>query len=182
MGAVNFELLVRANSLEEAYEKAYNQAEDEEGNDPYSGTIATTHSLTDVTKEYKRSGKSLNDFIEDYIDRKAEKRQCFGITVTEPVRNTNTVKSKVDHYVHKGTRKWVLYYEVWSWDNCIGHKEQKADAVKLAREYTEKHQKSTTISLVRKLVDSNPIVARVEYKSSSKEKPGQFALFGLAAC
>jgi hypothetical protein len=58
----------------------------------------------------------------------------------------------------------------------------KADAVKYARQYTEGTKETTFVRMEKWLVNQNPNVACIKYKSSSDEKNGQYVFFGIAAC
>jgi hypothetical protein len=184
MGASFFTTTYRGKSLNDAYKSAVEEAESEHGHDPYNGTIATTaaYGVMDRTKEYKASGKSLNDYIDSQIN-KLSKRQCAAICVEEPKDNNNKVKSQVEHIVIPGTKKWVLKYVVYNHhNNELGSFDTKGDAVEFARKRTEKTQQTTIIE-IKKVLDGkiNPRVAKISYKRSSTEKDGKWIFFGWAA-
>jgi hypothetical protein len=181
MGACSFTTSSYGKSMSEAYNNAVEDATHEYGNDAYNGTISTTRGVRDVTAEYKRSGKSLNQYINDTIENFSKWGSCGGICVEEPKTNTNKVKSQVEHIVEKGTKKWVLKYVVYDYDNQIGSYNTKGDAVKSAREYTERTQKRTSISMEKKLEKGNSQVARISYKQATNEKKGKYIFFGWAA-
>jgi hypothetical protein len=181
MGACSFTTSSYGKSMSEAYNNAVEDATHEYGNDAYNGTISTTRGCRDVTAEYKRSGKSLNQYINDSIDNFNKWSACGGICVEEPKTNTNKVKSQVEHIVEKGTKKWVLKYVVYDYDNQVGSYNTKGDAVKKAREHTEKTQRRTTISMEKKLDKGNSQVASVTYKQATNEKKGKYIFFGWAA-
>lgn len=183
MGGTTFKIKGKGASMNETYSDAVERAIYEYGNDPYNGTISTTHSIIDKTSFFKNSGKNLNNFIEDIL-KNASKRHCFGICIKEPKKNTNKIKSQVINKPFKGTRKWELVYVVTEglFDvNVIGSKDNKADAIKLARLHTEKTQRKTFIHIERKLKGSNSQVAEIVYKSSNNESLGEYILFGIAA-
>mgnify|MGYP006269629451 CR=1 FL=1 len=183
MGAEFFKDTYRGKTLQDAYNSAVADAIFEHGNDPYSGTIATTTGfiVADKTKEYKASGKSLSDYIDTWVDN-GEKRRCYAICIEEPKVNSSKIKSKVEHFVEKGTKKWILKYTVSDYDTVIGNYNTKGDAIKAARLYTEKNLRTTTINMTKVLEKGNTRVARVEYKRSVNEKDGKWVLFGWAAC
>jgi hypothetical protein len=181
MGACSFTTSAYGKSMSEAYNNAVEDATHEYGNDAYNGTISTTRGCRDVTAEYKRSGKSLNQFINDSIDNFNKWGACGGICVEEPITNKGKIKSQVEHIVEKGTKKWVLKYVVYDYDNQVGSYNTKGDAVKSARAYTERTQKRTTISMEKKLEKGNSQVARVTYKQATNEKKGKYIFFGWAA-
>jgi hypothetical protein len=184
MGATSFSFKERGTSLQNAYKNAYDEAREEHGTDSYNGTISTTRGVIDLTSKFKASGKSLNDFINDNIYKADKWGDCFGICVKQAKANTNKIKSVVKHEVFKGTRKWELVYVVTKRfsDTEIGAKDNKADAVKLAREHTEKTRESTSIHIERRLKGSSSRVAVIEYKGSTNEEMGEYVLFGVAAC
>ena len=182
MGACTFHFTQRGKTMQDAYRNACNEAEEEYGHQQgYNGTISTTSGYRDLTSEFKRSGKSLNDFVSQKLDTMS-KRDCAAITLEEGKANTNKVKSKVNHIVTKGTKKWVLYYvvETRSGDE-IGAKKTKGDAVKIARTHTEKTQERTYIKMEKRLEGVSSRVAEIEYKHSTTEKEGKYYFFGWAA-
>jgi len=182
MGACTFSNTAYGKTMREAYSDLCEEARDEYGHqDGYNGTISTTHGFRDVTSEYKRSGKSLRDFIDGRLDNLG-KRECEGICIDEPKGNTNKVKSQVKNIVTPGTKKWVLKYVVTdSSGRTIDSKDTKGDAVKVARAHTEKTQARTYINMAKVLERGSTQVAEVEYKKSTTEKQGKFVFFGWAA-
>ena len=181
MGRESFFNRVKSSSMDKAYRTACADARDEHGHEQgYSGDInATSGGYTDKTKHYKASGLSLQEYIIKY-----ESEDTIGICTKESKENTNKIKSVVKHEVFKGTRKWELVYEVetkWG-DNVLGTKDNKADAVTLARNHTEKTHEATVINIKRKLVGSNSRVAVIEYKGSTNEVEGEYVFFGLGRC
>ena len=186
MGACQFKQRSTGKTIEEAYRKACEIAEDEYGHqDGYNGTISTTHSFRDETEEYNKS--KFDDtyaYIRDRFDSHAmNKRDCSAICVLKPIGNKNKTKSQVEHVVTPGTKQWVLKYEVENFyeDRVIASCVTKGDAVKMARAYTEKHQQSTKIVMRKVLIKSNPMVAKITYKKSPTERNGEWIFFGYAA-
>jgi hypothetical protein len=181
MGANCFQTTSYGRSITDAYRSATQEAEHEYGQDPYNGTISTTHGVRDVTREFKASNKTLSEFIADGYDRMT-KRDCWGICLSEPKENKNKTKSKVEHIVTPGTKKWITVYTVENIDGiCISSHSTKGAAVKAARAYTERNLNSTTITVEKKMERGSARVARVTYKGSSSEKPGRWVFFGLAS-
>jgi hypothetical protein len=128
-------------------------------------------------------GKSAKDVftrLQDSAQREYGD-DCFAICTHQPVTNNNKIKSQVEHIVTPGTKKWVLKYVVYDFDNQLGSYLTKGDAVKAARAHTEKTFKRTTISMEKKLEKGNAQVATINYKSSSEEKDGQWIFFGYAS-
>ena len=182
MGASFFKTTYRGKSLSDAYNSAVEDAEDEYGHDPYNGTISTTTGfrVLDKTSDYKASGKSLNEYIDIQSDE-IDKRQCAAICLEEPKINTNKVKSKVEHIVTPGTKKWTLKYVVYCIDGPIGHYPTKGEAIVAARAHTEKYLSSTTIQMEKFIEKGTATVAKITYKRSTNEKDGKWIFFGWAA-
>ena len=183
MGAQAFITRERGMSANEAYTNAVQKAELEEGRDPYNGTISTTSSFKDVTADFRKSKKERRQFIDDMLYN-AGKRDCYVIEEQAPVKNNNKIKSIVDHTVVKGTSKWELKYNVYTgWeDRQLKSFKTKTDAVKYAREYTEKTQHTTFVRMEKILINQNANVACIKYKKSTTEQEGQYVFFGMAAC
>ena len=181
MGACSFSTSSRGKSMSDAHKRAVEDARDEYGHQQgYSGTIASVSGYRDMTDEFKRSKKSLREFINDTIDKADKWGPCFAICEEEPQTNKNKIKTQVEHIVSKGTKKWELRFVVTSRDNTIGSKTTKGDAVKLAREYSEKNQTRTSIHMEKVLVGSNSKVAEINYKPSTSEKEGKYIFYGYA--
>lgn len=183
MGACTFTNTGYGKTMRDAYSDLCEDAREEYGHqDGYNGTISTTSGFRDVTSEFKRSGKSLQSFIYDNIDRAEKWGSCLAICIEEPKGNTNKVKSQVTHNVEKGTKKWVLKYIVKDYyGTTIGSKDTKGDAVKLARAHTEKTQTKTIIEMAKVLEKGSTRVAEIEYKKGKAEKNGKYVFFGWAA-
>ena len=181
MGASWFEITAYGKTLREAYDNAVKDAEEESGHDSYNGTISTTHTIDDLTDQFKRSKKGFDEYIKMQVD-KLSKRDCAGICILDPIVNKNKTKSQVEHVVTPGTKKWVLKYVIYDWeDTFLGAYPTKGDAVKKAREYTEKNQVPTNICIEKTLEKGNRTVAKITYKKSTTERAGKYILFGWAA-
>lgn len=184
MGACQFKVRNSGRTAEEAYKRACEIAEEEYGHqEGYNGTISTTHGFRDETEAYKKS--KFND-VSDYIRNRFDsmnKYDCSAICVVPPIANKNKTKSQVEHIVTPGTKKWVLRYIVYNSynDQMIGSFATKGDAVKKAREYTEKTQTPTNICMEKGLEKGNRTVARITYKKAPTERDGQWIFFGYAA-
>jgi hypothetical protein len=183
MGAQDFVIRQRASSPEDAFKLAQEEAISEYGHDAYNGTVSTCHGFSDFTKLFHQSGKEKMEFINGIL-HKASKRDCYIIEEQKPIRNTNKIKSIVDHKVVKGTSKWELQYNVYTGmdDRQLKSFKTKTDAVKYAREYTEKYQATTFVRMEKTLVNQDANVACIKYKQSTQEKDGVYVIFGMAAC
>lgn len=180
MGACSFRNSGRGRSAQTVFTNLQENAISEYGYDIYNGTISTVPGYRDITNEWKNSKKDLETFINDKLDN-SNKYDCFCICVEEPKSNPNKTKSQVEHFVSKGTKKWILKYVVYCYDLLIGAYSTKGEAVKAARAHTEKHLSSTTIVMEKSIEKGNAQVARVTYKRSDKEKDGKWIFFGWAA-
>jgi len=180
MGACQFQNSGRGKSAKDVFTKLQEVAEREYGDDSYNGTISTVPGFRDITNEWKTSKKDLSRFIREKLDD-ANKYDCFAICTHEPVTNNNKIKTQVEHIVTPGTKKWILKYVVYDYDNQLGSYNTKGDAVKAARAHTEKTFKRTSISMEKKLEKGSCEVAKITYKQSSEEKDGQWIFFGYAA-
>ena len=182
MGACSFENSGRGASAQQVFSKLQESAEREYGDDCYNGTISTVPGFRDITNEWKNSKKDLDRFISAKLDD-ANKYDCFCICTNPPVANNNKTKTQVEHVVTKGTKKWVLLYtvyEAWS-GRFIASFDNKGDAVKRAREVSEKQQAEVHVKIEKKLDKGTPLTAKVTYKKSNKEKDGRWVFFGYAA-
>lgn len=182
MGASEFILRQKGNSLREAYRQAQEDAEEEHGHEQgYSGDINSTTSLDDVTTKFKNSKKTRQEFIQD-IFIGCQKGDCYAICISEPVKNDNKVKSQVEHIVNKGTSKWILKYSAYEFDNHLKSFPTKGTAVSFARAHTEKTGRRTSVVMEKVLEKGSHTVAMIKYKPSTKEKLGEWVFFGLAPC
>lgn len=184
MGSQSFTTYSRGKDVRDAYNRAVEDAEDEYGHqEGYSGQINSSHGFRDITSEFKNSKKSMNQFIDEQMDKLSKHDGARAICIEEPIGNTNVIKTQVEHVVTPGTKKWVLTYIVYRGESRIASAVTKGDAVKRAREYSEKNQCTTTVKMERRLEkDSHALVAKVTYKPSSKEKEGRWVFFGWASC
>lgn len=184
MGSQSFTTYSRGKDVRDAYNRAVEAAEDEYGHqEGYSGEINSSSGFRDVTKEWKNSKKNMDKFISDQLDELTKHQGAQAICLEEPKTNSNKIKTQVEHVVTPGTKKWVLTYIVYHGDSRIASAITKADAVKRAREYSEKNQCTTSIKMERRLEkDSHALVAKITYKKSSDEKEGRWVFFGWASC
>jgi hypothetical protein len=183
MGANWFTNQSRGKSVKHAYDRAVERAEAEYGHqEGYSGQINSSAGCRDVTKEYKASGKTIREFMNQQMDRLTKHQGAQAICIQEPKANDNKIKTQVEHVVTPGTKKWVLTYIVYCGDSRIASALTKGDAVKRARDYSERHQCSTMIKMERRLEkDAHALVAKVTYKKSSTERDGEWIFFGWAS-
>jgi hypothetical protein len=182
MGASQFYDKTRANSMQQAYQALVNDAISEYGHDSYNGTISTTAGFVDKTAEWKKSKLSLREFIDKNYDNTSKFAPCWGICEAEPVQNKLKIKTQVEDIVVPGTKKWdLVYFVLDNHGNKINSSGHKTEAVKLARQFTEKTGTNTTVIMERVLVSCSPVVARIKYKHDKNQRPGIYHFFGWAA-
>jgi len=171
MGASWFQQTGYGKTLDDAYKSACEEAEVEYGHqEGYNGTISTTHSVRDITEEYKRSKLDLEPFVRSKVEI-LNKRDCCSICLQEPVGNKNKTKSQVEHLVTPGTKKWVLKYVVYDDSlRMITSCDTKGEA-----------QSSTHICMEKTLDKGSKKVAKITYKKAPTERPGKWMFFGWAA-
>jgi hypothetical protein len=183
MGSNWFNNQSRGKSVQAAYDKAVEIAEDQYGHqEGYSGEINSSAGYRDITKEWKASKKSLDAFIAQQQDSLSKFDGARAICIEEPKANENKTKSQVEHIVTPGTKKWVLKYVVSAYDGEISSHDTKGGAVAAARAYTEKYLSSTVIQMEKRIEKANAVVAKITYKRSSTEKDGRWVFFGWASC
>lgn len=183
MGANWIQVQSKGKTVQDAYNKAVERADDEYGHqEGYSGQINSTSGCRDVTKEWKASKKDISQYMNEAMDRLTKHQGAQAICLQEPVENKNKTKSQVEHIVTPGTKKWVLTYIVYCGESRIASAVTKGDAVKRARDYSEKYQCTTVIKMERRLEkESHALVAKVKYKPSTTEREGRWVFFGWAS-
>ena len=183
MGANWFTTRSKGKDVKDAYGRAVERAGYEHGHqEGYSGEINSSAGYRDVTKDFKASGKSMAQFMDDSMNRLTKHQGAQAICIQQPIENKNKTKSQVEHIVTPGTKKWVLTYIVYCGESRIASAVTKGDAVKRARDYSEKHQCTTVIKMERCLNNaSHALVAKVKYKPSTTERDGEWVFFGWAS-
>lgn len=184
MGSQVFKNYSKGKDVRDAYNRAVEYAEETYGHqEGYSGEINSSAGFRDVTKEFKASKLSIHAYMEQQLDKLTKHQGAQAICIEEPKGNSNKIKTQVEHLVTPGTKKWVLKYVVYNNDDyMIASCNTKGEAVKKAREYTEKNQRSTTICMEKTLEKGNRTVAKITYKRSSAEREGKWLFFGWASC
>jgi hypothetical protein len=184
MGSQSFTTYSRGKNVNDAYNRAVEIAEDEYGHqEGYSGAINSSSGCRDITKEFKASKKDLNKFINEQMDKLSKHNGAQAICVEEPKSNNNKIKTQVEHVVTPGTKKWVLTYIVYHHSQRVTITRTKGEAVRIAREYSEKHQCPTTIRMEKSIENiGDNLVAKITYKRASDERDGKWIFFGWASC
>jgi hypothetical protein len=185
MGSQVFQTYSRGRDVRDAYSRAVEDANDEYGHqEGYSGQINSSGGMGgDLTKEFRASNKSLSQFIDEQLEKLTKFSGARAICIEEPRSNDNKIKTQVEHIVTPGTKKWVLMYVVYFSGERVMSAPTKGEAVKIARQYSEKNQCTTMIKMERVLEKKDhALVAKVTYKKSSTEREGKWIFFGWASC
>jgi len=182
MGSINFIKDGRGWSMREVFKDLQEEARIEYGDDSYNGKINNCPGVHDCTREFLESKLDLDEFIEKKLENMTKFEPGLSVCVRKPVLNSNKVKSKVDHIVTPGTKKWILKYQVESLSSDDYRTPSfltKGEAVNYAREMSELHRATYKVSMIKELEKGVNKVAEISYKPSKTEKEGQFVFFGV---
>lgn len=183
MGAELVHRQAKGQTIEEAFNKVYDEAQQYSGHqEGYSGDINSCSFTKDVTSMLKTM--SIRQ-LESYMEDNCPKGEAWGYCIINPVLNKNKTKSMVSVNPQKGTRKWKTVYKAvdpWS-DRIIALDESQTQCIKKARVYVEKNPDvKLKIIIAKELVEGNVECALVKYKPSKTEAPGRYKFIGLAPC
>jgi hypothetical protein len=64
--------------------------------------------------------------------------------------------------------------------NVLESRAFQIDAINIAREYTERTKNSSQVVIQKVLANSSPLVSKITYKKSDKEKKGLYYFIALA--
>jgi hypothetical protein len=172
MGGEYREITVSGRDFSSAWANEQAIEKEEKGSDYYNGSIVHVDSLTSVSdSEYHKYlvGKK-------YVDK------CCGVvkTVRKPTPNTNKIKTEVERFANKGTRKWetkYVVYEDWELSQKKSFRLQ-ADAITHARKLSEKTGRVYNVE-IEKHLDGPTRVAQIKYKKSSTQRDGEWSVYCL---
>jgi hypothetical protein len=131
MGATTAFGSARANNINQAWNRVYEECKEEYGYDPYNGTLSTCEFTKDVSYKLQEMNEQK---LEEWIIDNCPKREAWGYCTNRPVKNTNKIKSIVKANPQKGTRKWVTKYAVYRYSEFIKSFKTQTEAVKYARQ------------------------------------------------
>ena len=175
MGACSIHVTATGMSMREAFNNAVEEAEREHGHEQgYSGAI----NCCELVKTVKNGLFSDQDILLN-----TEKREVWGYCTQEPITNQNKTKSAVENFPQKGTRKWETIYSIEDYHGEeIASAKSQTDAIKKARLMIEKEPQMRRLNIVitKKLIEGNTKCATVTYKSSNKERKGNYTFVGMA--
>lgn len=173
MGSITKHTIIRGRSLKEAFSKLQRDDEEENGNDIYSGSWSNCQGLILVSKaEFDRRAKH-----EDVSKHEAGIAKCL----KEPVGNTNKIKTEVQNFPVKGTRKWITKYVIYNaWEaNEKGAYLTQTEAITKARALCEKNpDKRYDVVIEKQLENGSQKCATITYKKSTKEADGEWEIMG----
>lgn len=152
---------------------------------PISVLGDATQALTLWQKENK--GGDLTEFCKEYLEKKKMHKAAnvgYVITFNKAVVDTrkrpwvfNDVKNE------KGKRKYATFYEAWEVGTgrlLAETQGTKSDAKEMCRDlYRNGFKGDITCSLVKKVVEGEPIAFRVEYAPSANTQEGEYLVFGM---
>ena len=125
------------------------QAEGISMQDAFSNLSLAERVITDITEAVR--GKDSTEYIKR-IQPKMKEHQCVCICTKPPV--WEGIYTKKQMFPNKGTRKWKKWYCVYKEDGgLVDKKEQQADAVKAAEDYTRSNGVSTYVDYEDQLME-----------------------------
>jgi hypothetical protein len=186
MGSISYKVISKGMTMQEAFDKAVESAEEEYGHDVYSGQINNSMGFIDVTASYRTSKeRDLDDFIDKRLKGLSKFIKGEGICMAEPKLNNNKIKSVVDHIVSKGTKKWILLYQVSSvyddYRECPKPFKTKGEAVNYSRKLSEKYRATFEVNMIKELEEGSTLVAKTSYKKGKEEREGTFVFYGVVS-
>ena len=180
MGAISVVRTVKARDIKEAWKIACEQEREENGTDPYNGSMHHCELTKDVTS---KKPTMLEEELVQYMIDNSDKREVMGFCKEQPKANENKIKTVVENFPQKGTRKWKTVYQAvnsWTDEVCVTA-EKQTECITKARAYIEKHPDVTlTIRIVKELTEGNSQCAKIKYKPASNERLGTYVFAGMA--
>ena len=181
MGACSIKVSARGRNIQEAFNNAQEEAQEEYGSDSYNGQINNCQFMKDVT--HKVGDFDEDDHLYEWIIGRANKREVYGYCTQDPITNHNKTKSEVKNIPQHGSRKWeTRYVGVGHYDDTeyVSAKTQ-TEAIKKARAHVEKNPGlRLKIKVTKVLTQGEQVCAEIKYKKSSKERLGSYTFVGWA--
>ena len=169
MGAITKETTIEGKTLKSAFAELQREEREEYGDDIYSGGW---HLASGVRELKSREGD-----IEDYEPSKHE--DAVAVCVCPPKLNKNKIKTTVENFPQKGTRKWETVYKVRDWEGCYLAKDKsQTGAIKKARALIDKDPNLRLEVYIGKELVGATKVAKISYKPSTNEKDGRWHIKG----
>lgn len=181
MGGYGRSTSMSGKTFKEAWKNLQAEEEYELGNDAYNGGFNNCDMPRLVSDD------KFDKYEEGELD--ISKRECVATVSTNPIPNTNKIKTEVTRYPNKGTRKWeTIYVATPRYTDTRQRIESKTlqDCINKARAYVEKHpNEKMDVTINKKLVGKekgNDLCAEISYKKSSTERPGSWKVYGVVPC
>lgn len=162
---------VRGPQFSSEWKKVQEEDLDDRGSDYYSGSLSHVNNIKLVSK------KDFEKYQEGELD--LSKGDAVYYCQKEPKGNSNKIKSIVERFPQKGTRKWVTKYALYPRDreHSLGSYDKQEEAVKRAREYSEKNNCRVDVHIEKHLKEGPTKVATTNYKPSSSQKDGIWEIY-----
>ena len=175
MGSIQKTAVINGKSLNAAFKSLQKSDAVEYGTDCYNGGWNNCQGVKEVTAaEFNRR---VNE--SDISKHEPAIAKC----VKKAKVNSNTIKTQVDRFPNKGTRKWVTRYVAYA--GFFGYEPtniselSQAEAVKKAREFVNKNPEVRLTIKIEKVLDKQETkVAVIKYKPSKGETDGEWEIYG----
>ena len=174
MGALIKEGRISGKTLESAFRSIQDKDRRINGDDYYSGGWNLATGIKEISAmEYDKKVNTGNI---------SKHEPVYAKCVRKPVKNTNTIKTRVENNPNKGSRVWETLYvveHVFEGDYIGLSDKSQTEAIKKARKYVEKNPFARVeVNITKVLVKGVKTVAKVTYKPSSKEADGEWEIYG----
>lgn len=170
----------------QAFDNLREELLEENGHDYYAGHQGNNE--LDTSTIFK-SEKDLEKWMQKQEHNGTYyKGTSFAYEIVSPRPNTNKIKTQVNSFPNKGTRKWeTVYVGVANGYGGIQDIQimeiKQADAIAKARAYVEKNPGvSIKIQIGKRLIGEDVLCAEVTYKPSTTERKGKWGFIGWCSC
>lgn len=179
MGAVDIYVQGQGMTMQDAIIELKKRAINEYGTDYYNGKINNTTLCKDLTNLYElcTTKAQKERFIREWTE-KAFKGEVYGVCIVQPKQRMGSIKVKRN--VQRGARKWITVYEIEDhYGEIVATKNNQADAIKTAKELTERKNSKHYIFINKIFKGDSPMVATIEPKKANCSM-GKYIFFGSA--
>lgn len=170
MGAETRYVRGSGRTMQEAWDDLVEQDRVENGTDFYGSVLSTVNFPVREVKEFPEE---------------LDKYHAVGKCISKPVLNNNKIKTEVENFPCKATRKWVTKYKAESRYGVSPSIlcDSQTECITKARAWLEKHPHSIIdIHIIKVLEKMSPKVATISYKKSKDEKDGVWEFMAVVAC
>lgn len=137
----------------------------------------------DQTRRFAKSGQSLEEFAQSYIDDDGESEGYgYQITIRAPKKASTQKKYKVINHINKESRKWVTTVNFINDEGTVLESATtklmpKAKAIGHAKELATEHNCSISVVLSKEITPGTDIIAEVQLKEDNCD--GKYFFFGV---